>query len=98
MNKNVRKLAFVLLLFFIAGTLAVFAISAEDYDHYYKMGYNAGYNHASGSSSKNPPQEGSANMNAAYSRAGIGDRKKSEERGAFREGFLAGFYAQKNGD
>ena len=99
MNKNIKRLAFVLLLFFIVGALAVFAISVEEYNQYYSMGYNSGFNYASGTSSSSPPGNGSTAMNNAYSRAGLGTptRANAELRGAFREGFVAGFYAQKAG-
>ena len=43
MKRSVRQIAFVLLLFFIVGMVAVFAFSEEDYNFYYKQGYLDGY-------------------------------------------------------
>jgi uncharacterized membrane protein len=43
MKRSVRQIAFVLLLFFIVGMVAVFAFSEDDYNFYYKQGYLDGY-------------------------------------------------------
>ena len=98
MNKNVRKVAFVLLLFFIAGTVAVFAISDEEYNSWFGKGYNAGYNYASsrdGERVKYAPSSGSTPVVNALRAAGL-KNDRSQETDAFCQGFTAGFNARKS--
>jgi len=101
MNKKVQKLAFVLLLFFIAGTIAVFALSREEYNDYALRGWRSGYNYASQNpDAKVAPKDNTAPVNTAYRNAGVSISSSAdrEKRGAIYEGFVAGFWAQRNGN
>jgi len=96
MNKKVQKLAFILLLFFIAGTIAVLA---QSYDDYALRGWRAGYNYARQNPNvKSAPSSHSHSaIRAAFRDAGVDPSSSAdkEKRGAVYQGFVAGFWQQR---
>jgi hypothetical protein len=98
MNKNVQKLAFVLLLFFIAGTVGVFALSWEEREQISLLGWRAGYNYASSNPKATLPSQYSSVVDSAERRAGIAGAEVALKKGAFYEGFIGGFNWQRAGN
>ena len=84
MRKNVKQIAFILLLFFVVGMVTVFAITEEDYNFYYKRGYLDGY---AGVTRANFARSVDPNKVAAYSTGyaqGVADRKAGKDNYFFQ--------------
>ena len=97
MNKNARKIAFVLLLLFIAGTVAVFALPDEQERLVIRRGYMDGWTAAS-----NLRDPALAERNGGALKRNSMDnatrRLPREEQSAYRNGWSMGWDDQLAGN
>ena len=91
MNKNGRKIAFVLLLLFIAGTVAVFALTDEQERLVVRRGYMDGWTAASNTRIINASAK-AGGMNRA-----VGQQPRAEQN-AYRNGWSQGWDDQVAGN
>jgi hypothetical protein len=94
MGKNAQKIAFVLLLLFIAGTAVVFSLTDEEERLVVRRGYMDGWTAASNvnEATRKSATQKSSRMSSAV------NRQPSAERNAYRNGWSQGWDDKKEGN